>query len=165
MGVPRSPTPTAGATATAAPAPVAPPVVTTTSAAPASTTAPPTSSAEPTTTTSETTATTSTDSSPVTDPVGFVQSYYGLLPGNTDAAWALLGPAAQSQSGGRSAYDSFWSGKSRVWAENLRVVGGNTVTATIVFTDNNGSVKRDPYRFVIGTQDGRQVIQSFSLGG
>ena len=158
-----SPTPTPAATATAAPAPVAPPVVTTTSAAPASTTAPPTSSAEPTTTTSETT--TSTDSTPVTDPVGFVQSYYGLLPGNTDAAWAQLGPAAQSQSGGRDAYDSFWSGKSRVWAENLRVVGGNTVTATIVFTDNNGSVKRDPYRFVIGTQDGRQVIQSYSLGG
>ena len=97
--------------------------------------------------------------------MGFVQSYYGLLPGNTDAAWAQLGPTAQSQSGGRDAYDSFWSGKSRVWAENLRVVGGNTVTATIVFTDNNGSVKRDPYRFVIGTQDGRQVIQSYSLGG
>jgi hypothetical protein len=153
-----SASPTPAATATAAPAPVAPPVVTTTSAAPASTTAPPTSSAEPTTTTSETT--TSTDSTPVTDPVGFVQSYYGLLPGNTDAAWAQLGPTAQSQSGGRDAYDSFWSGKSRVWAENLRVVGGNMVTATIVFTDNNGSVKRDPYRFVLGTQDGRQVIQS-----
>jgi eukaryotic-like serine/threonine-protein kinase len=156
-----TPAPTAGATATAAPAPAAPPVVAT-SAAPATTTEPPTSSAEPTT--SETT-TTSTDSSPVTDPVGFVQGYYGLLPGNTDAAWALLGPTAQSQSGGRSAYDSFWSGQSRVWAENLRVVGGNTVTATIVFTDNNGSVKRDPYRFVLANQDGQQVIQSFSIGG
>lgn len=149
------PPPTAAATPT--PAPAAPPVATT-SAAPATTTAPPTSSAAPTTTTS-------TDSSPVTDPVGFVQSYYGLLPGDTDAAWALLGPTAQSQSGGRSAFDSFWSGQSRVWAESLRVVGGNTVTATVVFTDDNGSVKRDPYRFVIGHQDGRQVIQSFSIGG
>ena len=155
-----TPTPTAGATATAAPAPAAPPVATT-SAAPATTTEPPSSSAEPTTTTSETTATTSTDSSPVTDPVGFVQSYYGQLPGNTDAAWALLGPTAQSQSGGRSGFDAFYGGLSRVWAENLRV-SGDTVTATIVFTPKSGPVSRENYRFVIGTQDGRQVIESFS---
>ena len=94
--------------------------------------------------------------------MGFVQSYYGLLPGNTDAAWAMPGPAAQSQSGGRNAYDSFWSGKSRVWAENLRVVGGNTVTATIVFTDNNGSVKPRQLPVRPRDQDGRQVIQSFN---
>ena len=89
------------------------------------------------------------------------QSFYGLLPGNTDAAWALLGPAAQSQSNGRSGFDSFYGGLSRVWAEDLRV-NGNTVTATIVFTGKDGQVSREDYTFVLGTQDGRQVIESFS---
>jgi hypothetical protein len=97
----------------------------------------------------------------VTDPVGFVRNYYGQLPGNTDAAWALLGPAAQSQSGGRGGFNRFYDSLSRVWAENLRVEG-NTVTATIVFTQKNGEVSRENYSFVVGTQNGRQVIESFS---
>ena len=77
------------------------------------------------------------------------------------AAWALLGPTAQSQSGGRGGFDAFYAGLSRVWAENLRA-SGNTVTATIVFTPKSGPVSRENYRFVIGAQDGRQVIESFS---
>jgi len=97
----------------------------------------------------------------VTDPVGFVQGFYGQLPGNTDAAWALLGPAAQSQSGGRSGFNGFYATLERVWAEDLRV-NGNTVTATIVFTRKDGQVSREGYTFVLGTQDGRQVIESFS---
>ena len=48
-----------------------------------------------------------------------------------------------------------------MWAENLRV-SGNTVTATIVFTRKNGEVSREDYTFVVGTQNGRQVIESFS---
>ena len=97
----------------------------------------------------------------MTEPVGFVQSFYGQLPGNTDAAWAMLGPAAQSQSGGRSGFDNFYGGLDRVWAENLRVTG-NTVTATVVFTKKGGQASREPYTFVIGVQDGKQVIESFN---
>ena len=93
--------------------------------------------------------------------MAFVQGYYALLPGNTDAAWALLGPAAQSASGGRGGFDRFYGGLARVWTENLRV-SGNTVTATVVFTQKNGSVSRESYQFVVGTRDGRQVIESFS---
>ena len=111
----------------------------------------------------ETTTTTSTDSSPVTDPVGFVQGYYGLLPGNTDAAWALLGPTAQSQSGGRSGFDALLRrAVAGVGGEPARV-GGNTVTATIVFTHEER--RRSAARTTgssSGTQDGRQVIESFS---
>jgi hypothetical protein len=99
----------------------------------------------------------------VSDPVRFVQGYFEQLPDNTDAAWKLLGPTAQSQSGGRAGFDAFYAGLARVWPENLRI-SGNAVTATIVFTDKSGRVVREPYTFVVGTQDGRQVIESFSRG-
>jgi hypothetical protein len=154
---PQSQAPTAS-TSAAAPEPAAPPAPTP-SAVPTTTSAAPTT--EPTTSAPTTTETT-TGSAPVTDPVGFVQSFYGLLPGNTDAAWALLGPTAQSQSGGRSGFNGFYATLDRVWAENLRA-SGNTVTATIVFTPKNGAVTREAYTFVVGTdKDGRQVIESFS---
>ncbi len=147
-----SPTPTAAATATAAPAPVAPPVVTTTSAAPATTTAPPTSSAEPTTTTSETDDRVPTRR-PSPTPWGSSRATTACCPATRTPRGRCSAPTAQSQSGGRDAFDSFWSGQSRVWAENLRVVGGNTVTATIVFTDNNGSVSASP----TGSSSGRRT--------
>ena len=92
-----------------------------------------------------------------------MQRYYNLLPSNTDAAWAQLGPTAQGESGGRANFDRFYGGMARVYAENLRA-SGNTVTATIVFTEKSGRVTRDPYRFVVGTQNGRQVIESFKRG-
>jgi hypothetical protein len=153
-------TPTAATTAAAAPAPA--PVATRNGAAP--TQAGPPSSAAPITTTPS--ASESPSTAPVAgaqSPVAFVQGYYGLLPGNTDAAWALLGPTAQSQSGGRDGFNSFYGGLIRVWSENLRVTG-NTVSATIVFTDKGGRVTREPYQFVVGSVDGRQVIESFSRG-
>jgi eukaryotic-like serine/threonine-protein kinase len=153
------PSATATSTAAAAPAPVVTRAAPTTEAAP-TTTASQTSTEAPTSTT-ESTPTTSAEPAATGDPVAFVQSYYGMLPGNTDAAWALLGPTAQSQSGGRDGFNSFYAGLARVWAENLRVTG-NTVSATIVFTQKNGAVSREAYQFVIGTQNGRQVIESFS---
>jgi TIR domain len=73
----------------------------------------------------------------------------------------LLGPTAQNQSGGRAAYDAFFGGLARVWAENLRV-SGNTMTATVVFTQRDGEVIREAYQFVINVRDDRQVIESFS---
>jgi hypothetical protein len=148
------PASTSPATATPArPTTVAP----TTSAAPTTTEAP-TTSAAPTTTTSPTT---SDEATPTGDPVAFVQNYYSLLPANTDAAWTLLGPTAQRQSGNRGGFDSFYGGLARVWAENLRV-NGNRVTATIVFTEKDGDVTREPYQFLLGTQNGREVIESFN---
>jgi hypothetical protein len=147
--------PTAATTAAAAPASVATrDVAPSTQAAPITTTT--TASAQPPTTSAEVPV-------GVQSPVAFIQGYYGLLPGNTDAAWALLGPTAQSQSGGRDGFNSFYGGLIRVWSENLRVTG-NTVSATIVFTDRSGRVTREPYQFVLGSSDGRQVIESFSRG-
>jgi eukaryotic-like serine/threonine-protein kinase len=153
--------PSSAAPATASAAAPAPAPASRRSAAPTTTGAPTTSAAPTTTPTTSAEASTNSEAAPA-DPVGFVQSYYALLPGNTSAAWDRLGPTAQSQSGGRSGFDNFYSGLARVWAENLRVTGGNTVSATIVFTQKDGTVSRESYQFVIGSEDGREVIESFS---
>ena len=90
--------------------------------------------------------------------MAFVQGYYGLLPGNTGAAWDRLGPSAQAQSGGRGKYDRFYGGLRSVSLENARSTGDNAVTATVVFVQDNGTTSREGYRFVV--RNG--VIESFS---
>jgi serine/threonine protein kinase len=148
-------TPAAQQAPTSAPAaPTAGPQETTPPAAtPAPTTAPPTTAAS---------APTSAAAAP-TDAVAFVQNYYGLLPGDTDSAWQLLGSEAQRQSNGRSGYDRFWSGVASVSVQNVRQTGANTVEGTVVFTRRDGSTSSEPYRFVVGTgSDGQTIMESFS---
>lgn len=97
------------------------------------------------------------------DAVAFVRDYYALLPGNTDAAFALLSPSAQAASNGRQGFDDFYGGLESVSLENGRSVGGNTVDATVVFVRRGGATSREPYRFVVTTgADDRTVIESFS---
>ncbi len=150
---------TAATTAAPAPSPAPAPAPAVVPAAPATST-----SAEPTTTAPPTTETTTTtrDAAPAGEPVSFVQGYYGLLPGNTDAAWSRLGPRAQAQSGGRANFDRFYAGMRSVTLENARPVGANTVAGTIVFVQDNGTTTREGYQFVVSGSDGRQVIESFS---
>jgi hypothetical protein len=100
---------------------------------------------------------------PGDEAVQFMQNFYALLPGNTDAAWAQLSPSAQSASGGRAQFNSFYAGLSRVWLETIRHPEPGVVTATVVFTRLDGSVSPEPYKFVVGTTpDGRQVLESFT---
>jgi eukaryotic-like serine/threonine-protein kinase len=145
-----------GATAVAAPP---------TTAGTAATSAPATTAAR--TTTAQPTPTPTSAAPPAaTDPVAFVQSYYALLPGNTDAAYAMLGAEARSQSGGRAGFDRFYGGISSVSVENARQVGDGTVTATVRFVKRDGSTSNEAYHFVTSTgSDGRMVMESFGKGG
>lgn len=121
--------------------------------------------ASPATTAPRATSTAPTSPAPVVggDAVTFVQNYYGLLPADTDAAFALLSPRAQAESGGRGGYDSFYGGMRSVGLENVRQSDDGVVTATVVFTRTDGSVSREPYRFVVGTgPDGSPVLETFS---
>ena len=97
------------------------------------------------------------------DPVAFVQGYYALLPGNTEAAFAMLGPDAQARSGGRAGYDRFYGGLQSVSLQNARRTGDTTAEATVVFVGRDGRTSSEPYRFVMGTgADGRTIMESFS---
>jgi hypothetical protein len=136
----------------------APPATTAASAAAAPTSAAPTSAAAaPTTAPAPTT-------SPVVagNTIAFVQRYYSLLPGDPDAAFALLGPTAQSQSGGRAAFTNFYGTVAQVAVEDARATGDNTVSATVRFVLKDGRITREPYRFVISTAaDGSQLMEQF----
>ena len=143
-----------------------PPVAQAPTSAPATTEAAPTTEAPPattteapptTTTTTPPTTTESAPAAPSTDPVSFVQSYYGLLPGNTDAAWAQLSPRAQELSGGRANFESFYGDLQSVTLSDTRQVGDGTVQSNVLFISNDGT--RDPavYQFVVA--DG--IMQSF----
>jgi hypothetical protein len=129
------------------------------------TTAPaaPTTTPPPTTTAPPVTTTVAPPPAGGSDAVAFVQGYYALLPGDTESAWQLLGPAARQASGGRSGYDNFYAGIRSVSVENTRAVGDGTVQGTVVFTTTDGTTTREAYRFVLGTSgDGRTIMQSFS---
>ncbi len=100
---------------------------------------------------------------PGDEAVQFMQNFYALLPGNTEAAWAQLSSSAQTASGGRAQFNSFYAGLSRVWLETIRHPEPGVVTATVVFTRLDGTVSPEPYKFVVGTTpDGRQVLESFT---
>jgi eukaryotic-like serine/threonine-protein kinase len=145
-----------GATAVAAP----PTTAATAAASPPATTAARTTTPQPTPTP------TSAAPPAATDPVAFVQSYYALLPGNTDAAYAMLGAEARSQSGGRDGFDRFYGGITSVSVENARQAGDGTVTATVRFVKRDGSTTNEAYHFVTSTgSDGRMVMESFGRGG
>jgi hypothetical protein len=136
--------------------------VTTTTAAPTTTTTPPTTTTTPPTTPPTTTSDSATAPANSRDAVAFVQNYYGLLPGNPDAAFALLSSSAQAQSGGISSYRGFYAGMSSVGVENARSIGDGRVAATIRFQRKDGTTTREAYTFVVSTADnGDQILQSF----
>ena len=93
----------------------------------------------------------------------FVRGYYALLPGNTDAAYALLGPRARSQAGGTGGFTSFYARMQSVTVDNPRLAGKSTVTATVRFVQKDGTTSIEPYQFVM-TKDGsgRMIMESFA---
>jgi eukaryotic-like serine/threonine-protein kinase len=137
-----------------------------TSPPPAAAATPTPTRAAPTTTptTAPTTAsTTVSTAAPAGDPVAFVQNYYALLPGNTDAAFAMLGPDARAASGGRDGFDNFYGSLESVSVRDVEKTGENSASATVVFVKQGGATSTERYRFVIGTNDeGRPIMESFS---
>jgi hypothetical protein len=80
-----------------------------------------------------------------------ITSYYALMPGNTDAGWALLTPTFQTGiARDRQYYDSFWGGIDRVVVSDVTGTPPDTAEATITyyFKDGTVSVERTSYRLV-----------------
>ena len=100
----------------------------------------------------------------VTDPIAFVRSYYALLPGNPDAAFALLGPerAARSRAATTPSCASTRA-CPQVTVQDPKQTGDNTVSASVRFVRKDGTTSNESYRFVMSTgTNGSTVMESFS---
>ncbi|WP_067666429.1 serine/threonine-protein kinase [Nocardia miyunensis] len=128
-----------------------------------------TSSDEPTTTASATPSSTTTTTSATTtsaapaDPAGFMTSYYGMLPGNAAAAWALLSSGYQSSSGGYDNYLQFWGEFSSVTVTDVSQ-SGDTATGTITYHYKNGQVTSERRWCRVATVNGQTLITDSQVG-
>ncbi len=122
------------------------------------------STAGPTTAATSVTPSPTPSPSPGTqDPVAFVQRYYALLPDHPDAAFEMLGPTAQSLSGGRDKFTNFYATMSAVTLQDPRQTGDNTVSARVHFVRKDGVATNEAYSFTLGTDsNGTTLMESFS---
>lgn len=107
-----------------------------------------------------TTASTTTESGP---PSGarveqFVRGYYGLLPGNTAAAWSQLSPEYQATAGGYADYQGFWSTIGAVSIGSVSRSGDGSAVATVTYTMRDGSVQSESRSFRVVPNGGELVI-------
>lgn len=93
----------------------------------------------------------------------FVRSYYGLLPGDTDAAWAKLGTEYQSTAGGRAGYDSFWSSVASVEVGSVGQRDSSSVTVALTYSFPNGSTSSETRWIQVGVDDGTLYIDNSGL--
>ncbi|MBF6348447.1 MULTISPECIES: serine/threonine-protein kinase [Nocardia] len=117
--------------------------------------------ADPTaTSTSATTTTTTTETGPPSAArvEQFVRGYYGLLPGNTAAAWSQLSPEYQATAGGYADYQGFWSTISAVSIGSVSQSGDGSAVATVTYTMRDGSVQSESRSFRVAPDGGQLVI-------
>ena len=96
----------------------------------------------------------------------FIRGYYGLLPGQPAAAWALLGDSARSASNGYQSYLGFYNSLASVsFAEQPTAVDSRTVRATLRFVPKSGGASVERYEFtVVPDPGGKLIMSSFARG-
>jgi serine/threonine protein kinase len=92
------------------------------------------------------------------------RDYYGLLPADVAAAWALMTPNAQAKGGGARSYQRFWKGVSSVEVLST-TVSGNQVTATLRFVTKKNRTSTEDYTLTFVEQDGQLLIDHFENEG
>ncbi|WP_040809085.1 serine/threonine-protein kinase [Nocardia concava] len=131
----------------------------TTTPAPSSS-ATPSPSARPSTTPAPTTT---PPAPPPTSVTSFIQSYYGMLPGNVSGAWAMLSPGYQSSTGGYNSYASFWGSISSVSVGAITPSGDNRAVVSLTYVLKNGQVSSENRWIQVDSSGGRQVIAASGL--
>jgi eukaryotic-like serine/threonine-protein kinase len=90
-----------------------------------------------------------------------VRDYYGLLPGNPDAAWQRLTERAQGKSNdGLDGYRQFWSTVASVGVSDT-FAEGNRVSATLNYVRNDGGTSDEAYSFALVERNGQLMIDNF----
>lgn len=70
-----------------------------------------------------------------------VAAYYGLLPGDTEAAWEYLGEGARADAGGYDDFAGFWQTIDDVAVEGTEV-DGDTVTVELVYNGDESETRQ-----------------------
>ncbi|WP_134739636.1 serine/threonine-protein kinase [Nocardioides sp. 503] len=90
------------------------------------------------------------------DATAFAQEYYGLLPGDTDAAWQRLSPSFQDEVG-RDSFDGFWAGVDSVSVDGAEEAEPGVVDVTLTYT-TDGSSQTEVRRLFVEQSDGGLAI-------
>jgi len=121
------------------------------------------SSTETTTTTTTETTTTTTETQGGASAAQYeqaVRDYYGLLPGNPDAAWAYMTPSAQSRSGSQDNYRNFWATIAAVTVTSATAQNGQVATS-LQFVTKAGATTNENYVIMLVPQNGQLLIDNF----
>jgi serine/threonine protein kinase len=87
----------------------------------------------------------------------FVTDYYGLLPEDTDSAWALLSPEMQATIGGIGDYEAFWDTVASVQVDDTTSSEANAVNVTLTYVTDDGS-EQETRRIEVAEQGDGFVI-------
>jgi eukaryotic-like serine/threonine-protein kinase len=155
----------------------APSTTTSTSSPPTTASTKPSTSSSSTSTSSTTTKTTSTSTTTTTtdaSPQGaqsmerFVQGYYRDVTNDKkrDITWAQLTPAMQDKSGGRQAYDQFWSQFTSVATSNAKAdPKAGTVTIDLNFKRAGGDDTAETHVLTLVKQGDSWLIDNDARTG
>ena len=111
-------------------------------------------------------------SSPVATPAGptargmedFIRGYVAAVSSDPDAAWQMLTPKFQAESGGLETYREFWNGVGDARLLEFAADPGNLVVNYRVRFDNFGTGRR-PTVLQLVYDDGRYLIDGESTEG
>ena len=101
-----------------------------------------------------TTNPTTTTTTPTGDIRTFLVGYYGLLPGNLNAASRLLTPRYLASVGGFPAFQGFYETIRSIKVRDVTVTGAHTATAVLLFTRNDGTTSTETYQFTVVVDNG-----------
>jgi hypothetical protein len=94
-----------------------------------------------------------------TDPAEFVTEYYGLLPDDTEAAWALLSDDMQAQVGSYGSYRGFWRTIDSVAVDDTTEdESTGTVLVDLTYSSASGEESETRRITVEDTGNGLQIV-------
>jgi hypothetical protein len=96
------------------------------------------------------------DNAPSVGPVDTVESYFALMPEDTDSGWQMLAPSMRAQ--GRGSYEAFWADVASVELHSAESAGSNQVLIELTYRFTDGSASRERQRLTLQQQGGDYLI-------
>ena len=92
----------------------------------------------------------------------FIRAYYALLPGDTAAAWQMLSPRYQRQTG-LASFQAFYGTIASVRVIDVNPLSSRTARANLEFVKKSGGRDTETYRFDLIVSGGHLLIDNATL--